>query len=33
VLLHDEEVGVDVPVEPHDRKVTAAATPSGILRF
>ena len=33
VLLHDEEVGVDVPVEPHDRSVTAAATPSGILRF
>jgi 5-formyltetrahydrofolate cyclo-ligase len=33
VLLHDEEVGVDVPVEPHDRKVTAAATPSGIVRF
>lgn len=33
VLLHDGEVGVDVPVEPHDRKVTAAATPSGIVRF
>jgi len=33
VLLHDEEVGVDVPVEPHDRRVTAAATPSGITRF
>ena len=33
VLLHDEEVGVDVPVEPHDRRVTAAATPSGIVRF
>ena len=33
VLLHDEEVGLDVPVEPHDRPVTAAATPSGIRRF
>jgi len=33
VLLHDEEVGLDVPVEPHDRRVTAAATPSGIVRF
>ena len=33
VLLYDEEVGVDVPVEPHDRRVTAAATPSGITRF
>jgi 5-formyltetrahydrofolate cyclo-ligase len=33
VLLHDEEVGVDVPVEPHDRRVTAAASPSGIWRF
>jgi 5-formyltetrahydrofolate cyclo-ligase len=33
VLLHDEEVGVDVPVEPHDRPVTAAASPSGITRF
>jgi 5-formyltetrahydrofolate cyclo-ligase len=33
VLLHDEEVGIDVPVEPHDRPVTGAATPSGIRRF
>jgi 5-formyltetrahydrofolate cyclo-ligase len=33
VLLHDEEVGIDVPVEPHDRRVTAAASPSGISRF
>ena len=33
VLLHDDEVGLDVPVEPHDRRVTAAATPSGIRRF
>jgi len=33
VVLHDDEVGVDVPVEPHDRPVTAAAHPSGITRF
>ncbi|MBJ7357791.1 5-formyltetrahydrofolate cyclo-ligase [Nocardioides sp.] len=33
VLLHDDEVGVDVPVEPHDRRVTAAATPTRIVRF
>ena len=33
VLLHDDEVGVEVPVEPHDRPVTAAAHPSGITRF
>lgn len=30
-LLHDDEVGRDVPVEPHDRPVTAAVTPSGGL--
>ncbi|SDD97879.1 5-formyltetrahydrofolate cyclo-ligase [Nocardioides lianchengensis] len=33
VLLNDDEVGVEVPVEPHDRAVTAAASPSGIVRF
>ena len=33
VLLYDEEVGVDVPAEPHDRPVTAAASPRGITRF
>jgi 5-formyltetrahydrofolate cyclo-ligase len=33
VLLHDSEVGIDVPVEPHDRRVTAAASPAGITRF
>jgi 5-formyltetrahydrofolate cyclo-ligase len=33
VLLHDEEVGVDVPFEPHDRTVRAAASPTGITRF
>jgi 5-formyltetrahydrofolate cyclo-ligase len=31
VLLHDGEVGLDVPVEPHDRPVTAAVTPAGGL--
>jgi 5-formyltetrahydrofolate cyclo-ligase len=31
VLLHDGEVGLDVPVEPHDRPVSAAVTPSGGL--
>ena len=30
VLLYDGEVGLDVPVEPHDRPVRAAATPSGV---
>lgn len=29
VLLYPEEVGIDVPVEPHDRPVLAAATPDG----
>jgi 5-formyltetrahydrofolate cyclo-ligase len=33
VLLHNDEVGIEVPVEPHDRPVTAAAHPSGISRF
>jgi 5-formyltetrahydrofolate cyclo-ligase len=32
-LLYDGEVGVDVPVDPHDRPVTAAATPTRIVRF
>lgn len=32
-LLYDDEVGVDVPVEPHDRPVLAACTPSGITRL
>ena len=31
-LLYDEEVGVDVPVEPHDRPVLCVATPTGIRR-
>jgi 5-formyltetrahydrofolate cyclo-ligase len=33
VLLYDGEVGVPVPVEPHDRPVTHAATPSGLVRL
>lgn len=33
VLLYDDEVGLDVPVEEHDRSVTAAVTPGGISRF
>jgi len=33
ILLYDEEVGVAVPVEPHDRPVSGAATPSGISRL
>lgn len=33
VLLFDDEVGLDVPAEPHDRPVLAAATPRGITRF
>jgi 5-formyltetrahydrofolate cyclo-ligase len=32
-LLYDHEVGVDVPVEPHDRPVTAAVSPAGLRRF
>lgn len=33
VLLYDDEVGLDVPVEAHDRAVTAAASPRGLTRF
>ncbi|MEG3093490.1 hypothetical protein U1703_18765, partial [Sphingomonas sp. PB1R3] len=33
VLLYDDEVGRDVPVEPHDRPVTAAVSPTGLRRF
>jgi len=33
VLLYDSEVGVPVPVEPHDRPVTGAVTPAGISRL
>jgi 5-formyltetrahydrofolate cyclo-ligase len=30
VLLHDDEVGLAVPSEPHDRPVTHAITPGGV---
>ncbi|MCD6640840.1 MAG: 5-formyltetrahydrofolate cyclo-ligase, partial [Nocardioides sp.] len=30
VVLHPEEVGVDVPVEPHDRPVTHVLTAGGV---
>lgn len=33
VLLYDDEVGLDVPAEPHDRTVTGAVTPRAITRF
>lgn len=33
VLLFEDEVGVDVPVEAHDRRVAAAASPSGIFEL
>ena len=33
VLLHEGEVGIDVPVEPHDRRVLAAVTPRGVTRL
>ncbi|QBR92342.1 5-formyltetrahydrofolate cyclo-ligase [Nocardioides euryhalodurans] len=33
VLLHDGELGVDVPVEPHDRRVTAAVSAAGVVRL
>lgn len=33
VLLYDDEVGLEVPVEPHDRAVVAAASPAGITRL
>ncbi len=32
-LLYDAELDVDVPAEPHDRPVTAAATPTRIAWF
>lgn len=33
VLLYDDEVGLDVPAEPHDRPVAAACSPAGVRRF
>lgn len=32
-LLYDEELLDEVPAEPHDRPVTAAVTPRGVIRF
>ena len=29
-LLFDDEVGIAVPAEPHDRPVRAVATPTGV---
>jgi 5-formyltetrahydrofolate cyclo-ligase len=31
ICLYDDEVGLDVPVDVHDRPVTAAATPTRFL--
>jgi 5-formyltetrahydrofolate cyclo-ligase len=31
VVLHDDEVGLDVPAEPHDQRVPLALTPSGLV--
>ncbi|HYG93438.1 MAG TPA: 5-formyltetrahydrofolate cyclo-ligase, partial [Nocardioides sp.] len=33
VLLYEEETGVEVPFEPHDRSVAAAVTPAELVRF
>lgn len=33
ILVYDEEAGVVVPVEPHDRPVTGIVSPSGIVRL
>jgi len=34
LLLHDDEISeTELPEEPHDRRVNAVATPSGITRF
>ena len=33
VLLYDGEILDRVPAEPHDRRVTHAVTPSGLVRF
>jgi 5-formyltetrahydrofolate cyclo-ligase len=33
VLLYDDEVGIEVPVEAHDRPVVAAASPAGVRRL
>ncbi|UUZ60615.1 5-formyltetrahydrofolate cyclo-ligase [Nocardioides sp. B-3] len=31
VLLHENETGLDVPTEPHDRRVTHVVTEAGVL--
>lgn len=31
VLLHEDEVGIGVPTEGHDRRVTHAITPAGVI--
>jgi len=33
VLLYDDEVGLDVPAEPHDRSVTGVVSPSGLTKL
>lgn len=33
VLLYDDETARTVPTEPHDRRVTAAVSPAGVVRF
>ena len=33
VVLYDDEVGLDVPSEPHDRRVAAVVSPAGVVRF
>jgi 5-formyltetrahydrofolate cyclo-ligase len=33
VCLYDDEIGLDVPVDPHDRPVTAAVTPTRWITF
>ena len=30
ILLHEDEAGLDVPTEPHDRRVTHLVTPAGV---
>jgi 5-formyltetrahydrofolate cyclo-ligase len=30
ILLHEDETGLDVPTEPHDRRVTHLVTPAGV---
>jgi 5-formyltetrahydrofolate cyclo-ligase len=33
VVLHDDEVGLPVPTDPHDVRVAYALTPSGVVRL